>query len=297
MGALLVVAFAVPFAVWQAMHGWPQLKVAASIAGGGSTSSQPWWAVVPFQVLLVGPPTAPVWITGLIRIFRDREVREVRCFGWAWVLLAVAFMLSGGKPYYLAGLLPLLVAAGAAPVERWLGRGRRAGRRTLLGLALAANAIAVALLALPILPARDAGIAVAANPDVGETVGWPDLAAATARVVAALPDPASVVLLAKDYSAAGALDRFGGRYGLPQAYSGHNAFGYWGPPRANANRPVVVVGYSVGEATRYLRGCRLAARVHNSAGLDNDESGEPILACAGVRGSWTAQWPRIRHLG
>ena len=118
----------------------------------------------------------------------------------------------------------------------------------------------------------------------------------TARVVDSLPDPHAVVLLANYYDEAGALDRFGGRYGLPTAYSGHNAFGYWGPPHATADQPVVVVGYSVHDADTYLRGCRLAARVHNSAGLQNDETSDPVLICTGVRTSWAAQWPHIRHL-
>ena len=37
-----------------------------------------------------------------------------------WVLLAVMFTATGGKPYYLAGLLPALIAAGAPPVDAWL---------------------------------------------------------------------------------------------------------------------------------------------------------------------------------
>ncbi|MBE7187110.1 glycosyltransferase family 39 protein [Jatrophihabitans endophyticus] len=296
VGAALVVVSAVPFVAWQSMHGWPQLTVAASIAGGGSTSSQPWWAVVPFQVLLVGPPLAPIWIAGLVRTFRGKDP-VLRCFGWAWVVLAVAFMATGGKPYYLAGLLPLLVAAGAAPTERWLSRGAGRRRPTLVGAGVAVSAVAVALLALPLLPASDAGLAVAVNPDVGETIGWPDLVATTARVVDAQPDPHAVVLLADYYDEAGALDRYGPRYGLPQAYSGHNAFGYWGPPHAAADRPVVVVGYSVRGASAYLRGCRLAARVHDAAGVQNNESGDPVVVCRGVHGSWAAQWPRIRHLG
>ena len=38
---------------------WPQLDVSREIAAGGSTSSEPWWAIVPFQLLLVSPPLRP----------------------------------------------------------------------------------------------------------------------------------------------------------------------------------------------------------------------------------------------
>ena len=54
---------------------------------------------MPFQVLLAGPPLAIVWIAGLVRLFRDPAVRNVRFLAWAWVLLAVVFMVVGAKPY------------------------------------------------------------------------------------------------------------------------------------------------------------------------------------------------------
>ena len=38
------------------------------------------------------------------------------------------------------------------------------------------------LIALPVLPASDAGPIVAMNPDVGETIGWPELVRTVARV-------------------------------------------------------------------------------------------------------------------
>ncbi len=299
LGALIAIVLGAPYAGWQAMHGWPQLTVAADIAHGGSASSQPWWAVLPFQLLLVGPPLAPVWIAGLVRLSRGRDtaVRDLRSFAAAWALLAVGYMATDGKPYYLGGLLPLLVAAGAAPAERWVTRGRRTARRALLGVAVATSVVATAVLALPLLPARDAGPVVASNPDVGETVGWPGLVATVSGVVHRLPDPSGIVVLAENYGEAGALERFGARYGIRHVASGDNAYGYWGPPHAAADRPVVVVGYAPASAARWLRGCRAAAHVHDRAGLDNDEDGAPVLACSGVRGSWAAQWPHIRHLG
>src|SRR3954453_12829111 len=52
-GAAIAVVLWSPWILWQARHGWPQFDVSRSIAAGGSTSSQPWWAIVPFQVLLL----------------------------------------------------------------------------------------------------------------------------------------------------------------------------------------------------------------------------------------------------
>ena len=61
-------------------------------------------------------------------------------------------MLTGGKPYYLAGMFPLLVGAGAQPAADWLARGRTALRR---GLAAAAVVLSLAIVpvTLPVVPA------------------------------------------------------------------------------------------------------------------------------------------------
>jgi 4-amino-4-deoxy-L-arabinose transferase-like glycosyltransferase len=74
-----------PWVFWQARHGWPQLHVSSSIASGGSASSQPRWALVPFQFLLVSPVLAPVWLatggapappgSSTVPVLRDRLAR------------------------------------------------------------------------------------------------------------------------------------------------------------------------------------------------------------------------------
>lgn len=294
-GAAAALALWSPWLIWQSAHGWPQLDVSRSIASGGSTSSQAWWAVVPFQLLLVSPVLAPVWIAGLVRLFRSADLARFRLVGWAWVLLAVVFMATGGKPYYLAGLLPTLIAAGAVGAERWLDRGRRRGRRALLVAALVTSAFIDATIALPILPVRDAAPAIAANADVGETIGWPELARTVAEVSRRLPPGSRPIILTENYGEAGAVDRFGPALGLPRAFSGHNAYGYWGSPPGAAG-PVIGIGLPP-STLALLRRCSLAARVRNDAGVDNDEDGEPVTICDGPRRPWAVEWPRIRHLG
>ena len=79
----------------------------------------------------------------------DPEVRRYRFLRWSWIVLAAVLLATGGKPYYLGGLLPVLLAAGATPVDRWLKRGRRGARRAAL---VALSAIASATVSLPILP-------------------------------------------------------------------------------------------------------------------------------------------------
>jgi hypothetical protein len=291
-GTVLAAILWAPWLVWQARHGWPQLDVSSSIASGGSASSQPRWALVPFLLLLVSPVLAPVWIAGLVALLRDPPLRRFRLFAVAWLFLVVVFLAAGGKPYYLAGLFPVLLAAGGVKTDAWLDRGPR-WRTPLLWSLVALSGAVSALIALPLLPARDAGPVIGADADVGETIGWPDLA----RTVARAYDHAgaNAVIFTANYGEAGAIDRYSPGLGLPGAYSGHNAYGYWGPPRGRPG-PVVTVGLDPKELSHF-RGCRLVARVHNSAGVDNDENGEPVERCAGPRGTWSRVWPELRHLG
>ena len=292
-GAAIALVLWSPWIAWQASNGWPQIAVSRSIAAGNSTSSQPWWAIVPFQLLLVSPVLAPVWIAGLVRLFRAPAVRPYRFLAWAWVVLAVMFMASAGKPYYLAGLLPALLGAGAVSVDGWLDRGRRGLRRGLIAVALVGSAAVSAIISLPLVPADRAGQVVATNPDVGETIGWPRFTQTVADVYRHVP---GAVILTSNYGEAGAIDRYGPALGLPHAYSGHNAFGDWGPP-PNGSAPVVAVGLDRSDIATTLRDCRLRARIDDGVGIDNDEQGAPVDVCRGPQRPWSAEWSAVKHLG
>jgi 4-amino-4-deoxy-L-arabinose transferase-like glycosyltransferase len=293
-GAAIALVLFAPWLIWQADHGWPQIDVSRSIAEGGSASSEAWWAIVPFQLLLISPVLAPVWIAGLVRLFRDPAVRDFRFLAWSWGILAVVFMVSGGKPYYLAGLTPVLLGAGAVWVDEWLDRGRRTVRAAILALALGLSAGIDATIALPVLPAKDAGPVVAANEDVGETIGWPEFARTIAGVQRSLPTGQRAIVLTGNYGEAGAIDRYGPDLGLGPAYSGHNAYGDWGPPPDGAS-PVIAIG--LGSDLAQLRECREVTRIDNEQGIDNDERGTPVYVCAGPRTSWSDEWPTLEHLG
>ena len=88
-------------------------------------------------------------------------------------------MATGGKPYYLAGLLPLLLAAGAVAAT--------ARHFRLAVLAVVLSAAPALVISLPVLPAPDADAVVAVNEDVGETIGWPSFVRTVAGVTARRP--------------------------------------------------------------------------------------------------------------
>jgi hypothetical protein len=210
------------------------------------------------------------------------------------------FLLTGGKPYYLGGLYPVLLAAGAEPTLGWLDRGRQRVRRILLGTALALSGVISSVLMLPLLPASllHATPVVAINYDAGETVGWPRFAAEIAAVYRELPDDdrARAVLLTRNYGEAGALDRYGPRLGLSPAYSGHNSYWSWGPPPETGG-PVIAVGLPEERLQPFFGQVRLAGRIDNGLAVDNDEQGAPIWICRRQLLPWAQIWPQLRRLG
>jgi hypothetical protein len=300
VGAALAAAIWLPNLLWQARNGWPQLELSRAIAAGGSGTSEPRWLFIPFQLVLISPFLVPVWVAGLVLLLRDPELRRVRAFAVAYLVLLVIFLITAGKPYYLGGLYPVLLAAGAGPTMSWL-RNRAAWlRAVLLGVGFAISAAVATILMLPLVPAEalpDTPI-VAVNYDAGETVGWPQLAGAVAAVHRSLPpaEQANAVLLTENYGEAGALDHYGPEHGLPPAYSGHNAYWTWGPPTEGSG-PVIAVGLSVEQLQQFFASVLPAGQVDNGLGLENDEQGEPIFVCRQQRQPWAVLWPRLRHVG
>jgi 4-amino-4-deoxy-L-arabinose transferase-like glycosyltransferase len=297
-GGAIALALWAPYLYWQAAHGWPELKVAHSIATGGSGTSAPWLSIVPEQLVLVGLYFAPIWIAGLLRFFRDPKVAWCRAIGVAYPVLAVAFMATGGKPYYLAGFFPVLIAAGAQPGVDWASRAHARTRRGLIvaGLGLSLLELPVTLPVLPVSVVHETPI-VALNYDAGETIGWPAFVAEIASAYRSLPprQRAATIVLTSNYGEAGAVGRFGPGDGLPAVYSGHNAYWYWGPPPASATT-AVVVGYAR-DQLGFCGSVRLAARLNNHEGVSDDEQGQPVWICQQLKQSWQAIWPSQRFFG
>ena len=297
-GGVIALAMWAPYLAWQASHGWPEFAVARSIANGGSGSSAPWWQILPGQLEEVPFWLAPIWIAGLVRLLRDRELRPYRTIGIAFPILAVLFMVTGGKPYYLAVLLPVLVAAGAQPTASWAGRAQPRLRRGLLaaGLVLGAGTLPATLPILPVSVLRHTTFAD--SYDTGATIGWPAYVHEIAQVYHSLPPAqrASAVVVASNYGEAGAVERFGAAEGLPAvAYSPETGFWYWGSPPA-AKTVAIIIGANRSQVGM-CGSARVAATLDNHVGLPTAEQGKSVWICTQLRESWPAIWREARYLG
>lgn len=284
-GAAVAVALWTPNLLWQAAHDWPQLTLAADIRDEYLVLEERIGFVV-LIVILFSPVATVLWARGWLRLWRTAELAWAKPFAWAAAVLAAEFFVTGGKAYYLAGLLPVLIAAGADGLARSSApeRVRRAGW-VLAGAAAIAWPVLLPLLpeatyAASPLPAIDEGQA--------EMIGWPGL---VDTVNAAVADSGAELVVTANYGEAGALEW----YGSPvPVYSGHNGFGEWGPPPDAATGPFVLVGYWT--APDWATGCEVVARIDNGYDLANEEQDGPVLACTGTTGPWREVWAQVVHL-
>jgi 4-amino-4-deoxy-L-arabinose transferase-like glycosyltransferase len=297
-GAVALLAL-VPALIWQARHGWPQLEMANRIAGKGDFAGRP--GFLPFQLILTGGVLSWLWIYGLVRLLRAEQLRPYRFLAWAYLILNVIFLATGGKPYYLAGLWAGLWAVGAVEVERQgLPRG---WTWTISPGIYAVTGVSAVMMALPVYPvtwlARTPQPYI--NPDAAETVGWPRFAAEVARVYRALPenDRSHTAIVTSNYGEAGALDLYGPALGLPRVYSGHNGYWHFGRP-ADSVSTTIYIGPSGAEGETYLRrfwtDVRVQGRIDNGVGLRNQEQSRPVWVCRGQRAAWSVLWPDLKHL-
>jgi hypothetical protein len=271
-----------PDIVWQAAHGVPNIGVFRHLQQFAWELRIAYW---PAQVFYTSIVLAPLWARGLRRLLCEAQLRPA---GIAAAAVLGAQFLLGGKPYYPAGIYPLLFAAGAAGLSLTAARATRY---------CTAGALAM-LISLPVLPAAALSFRPLQeiNPELGEQVGWPGEVSLVASVYQSLPPArrARTALLAGNYGEAGAIDHFGPALGLPQAYSGHNNFWLWGPP-PSTDTAVVAIGVDPAVLRKTFATVRKVAVYGNGLGISNLEEGTPVYVATGMRLSWAAAWPAFRH--
>ncbi len=297
-GAVIAAAFTIPDIWWQAQHQWATIAMSRTLnqenGGLGNISS---WIIG--QLLMASLVLLWVWVAGLRFLWRsERPLR--RALAWAYGLLFVFFALTAGaKIYYLAGAYVYLLAAGAVAVDGWLQA--RPGRMRNVMLATALATAVVLPIVLPVLPPADIGTSKV-NPELAESVGWPQLVSTVRTVWTSLPprQRADAEIFAANYGEASAINELGRGTGLPEAVSGHNTYWWWGPGNPHASTVVAVMPGPVDGTgnSAYLRqfftGVRVVATLSNPYGIRNQEWDGHVYLCTGPRRPWGQLWPRLR---
>ena len=107
--------------------------------------------------------------------------------------------------------------------------------------------------------------------------------ATVARVRDSIPleDRGRLAVLTGNYSAAGAADLYGGRYGLPAAISRINSYGergYGDPPPET----VIAIGFPREFLESRFASCRQAAQIRNRYGVVNRSYLQSVFVMPGI---------------
>ena len=290
IGGAVAVLATIPTLGWQARNGWPQLEMGRVVAGesvyaGGMLGFLPLGFFA--AGLLVG---SVLGVVGVVRLLR---VPELRFLGVTALGVTLLFMLAGGRPYYLAGVLPVLWAAGAVSVEqrrpaawwRWVP--------TWPGYA----ATAAALLLVNVLPVQPVSAHADQPLQIGDfqrdEIGWPAMVADVQAAYRALPPGVArdAVVITGDYWTYSAVQQFAPE--LP-SFSFSRGAAWFGTPPEDSGTVVFV-----GDPSPIVSGFRSGTWVGQ---LDNDErvanlaQGTPIYVLEGRRSPWAQLWASARHL-
>jgi 4-amino-4-deoxy-L-arabinose transferase-like glycosyltransferase len=254
LGGLIAAAGLLPYALWNAVTGWPTVAFwhhYPGLSGGGPIG------FLANQIIAAGPLNVPLAIIGLLFYLRDPAGKAYRALGWAYVTLYVILMLINAKAYFLAPIYPMLFAGGARQLEAaWQARRRWSVPAYIAALVLAG--VALIPLTMPLLPPAIFAHSYAALTGVGnggagqsnagvfpqylgDRFGWDTLTARVKGIYDALPadERRQACVFTMNYGEAGALQLLGGS-ALPPVISGHNNYYLWGPGSCTGQALIVV---------------------------------------------------------
>ena len=308
LAGLLALVIVLPNLFWQQSHGWPFLELGKAAAGGKNIAYGPLgWLVQ--EALLMNPLTAPIWLAGLAGFAAWPRLARGRWIAIAWAVLMVMMLAMHGKPYYPAGIYPILFAGGAVVIEAMirpaLARGAIVAWAGLAGLLLLP-------FMLPVLPVEQFVSyqrAIGLEPQTGEKqalgalpqyyadmFGWREMAAAVGQAYQALPpeDQAHAVFFGNNYGEAAAIDVFGAPWHLPPAISGHNNYFLWGPGDHDGSIVLLVSKRPREALLERFESVEAVGEIGVPYAMPY-ERGLTLYLCRNSKLPLAEAWPRLKH--
>src|SRR3984957_19524779 len=246
IGVALALLICLPNLIWQVRHDLISLHFLQYIhkRDVGQGRNQGFWRD---QFLIdTNLASAPLWIAGLIFLFRDRRYQML---AWMYVIPLAGFAVTKARFYYLGAAYPMLLAMGAVAGERWILTWRQGWRWTIEAALFAGMALCGMYFAVVIVPWAPSGrlkeFALQNNGDLREEIGWEDLVRAVADVRDGLTaqQRQNLGVVVGNYGEGGAVTILGPEYHLPPAIQLTNSGWLRGYPLPPPDT-LIVVGWS-----------------------------------------------------
>ena len=303
MGGAIAALLVLPHVIWQMAHGWPTAEFVRNATAYKNVALSP-LAFFGEQIMQMHPLTFPVWLAGLVWLFRSRY----RVLGWAYVAAFLVLITQASKAYYLAPAYPPLFAAGAIAIERWIRRpalraapaGPPPRGRSGHGSAHPAHPAGRDLHPLRASPRdrdergrapRDgrAAAALRGHARLGRDGrrGGPRLPLAAARGAGGCGDLRPELRRGRCHRSAGK------KYGLPKASSGHNNYFLWGPQ--GSGEILIIIGGDAEDHRQAFTDVRQAGEVHCGGLCMPYEDNLPVWIARGLKAPIDQIWPMTKH--
>lgn len=302
LGAGLALLIYLPNLIWQIQHDFISLNFLSTIHARDVLWGRADDFLIEQLYGTTNPFSLPLWMLGLGLCLFAPSMKRFCTLGWMFIVTFLIFLINRGRAYYVAPAYVMLLAAGCVGFERWLEtrteNTRRVGFNLLWGAQLIGSLIAIVIMK-PIAPINSSlwKVTSSINEDVVEMVGWPDLTAQVADIYQSIPETEKprTVILTGNYGEAGALDLYGGEYGLPRIISGSNSLWYrgYGEPEPQT---VIVVGFESSQVNNFFSSCEFHGSVKNQYGVKNEETSyhPALFVCREPRRPWNDMWQVMR---
>ena len=274
-----------PNVIWQAVNGFPTVAYVLNHQGG---TGGPGSFVVGFLLLLA--LAAPLWVAGIISLFRSRDLRAL---GIACAVPIVIFFFEG-KYYYPAPTFPLIMAAGLLALSHI----KRPRVRSSLVMAVAVASVldlaGLAKITLPIT-APDHLHASGLDSFYGDTVGWVPITQQITAIYGSLPasERSQTVIVSSYYGVTGALDVYADATLPPASFSPQLSDYFWLPTNLSATY-AIMVGYSPSDIDWMCTSTKVVAHLTVPYDVQNLEQGMPVTFCH-LKEPLPQEWSRLKN--
>ena len=311
LGGVIAFILVLPNLVWEYQNDWATLELLRNVQATGKNVVLSPPEFLWQQIFILLPLTVPVWLAGLWYLLADGDGKRFRTIGIAYLITLGLMIALKAKNYYLAPVYPVLFAAGGLLWESIAAK-LRIGKPAIAAYAflILMTGAVFAPIAIPLLPPetflvyqQNLGIAppktevghVGPMPQhFGDRFGWEDMAKATAEVYNALPpdEREKAAIFGGNYGQAGAIDFFGGKYGLPKAISPHQSYFLWGPRQYDGSVVIVLGTRNKADAVKNCESVEERTRVGHPYAMPYEHFN--ILICRRTKRPLPELWPQLK---
>ncbi len=301
----LALAIFLPNIIWQIRHNFPTIEDLENVRREGKNVVLGPLAFVKEQILDMHPGLFPVWLAGLVWLLRKRTWRVL---GLTFVVFFILMEVAHAKNYYVFPIYPMLFAAGAVVIERWLANRAAWTRATIVVVILLATIPMVPLFTWMLPPERLLAYQnrIGFKPakaevhhesllmqPIADQFGWPEMVREVAGIYHSLSpeERAQTGIWAGNYGEAGAVNLFGPQYGLPRAWSRHQNHWFWGPP-PQVYRNLIVIQWGLKDVQD---SCTSFQAFEHYERFGMGEENAPIYLCRGVKFDIQKIWWHSHH--